>query len=241
MQGSVEEDWLFNDSMRVFQDQEPASLMPQHCLFSLSSAPVIAMVDRIANFDNTARDIVGSRLSFGGRSPYAPDLVLVNEFVKKKFLQAVLREMLAAEDKLADPDTRSFQRKSNKRERVQLDKLREASGARIVTQTSRGTVVDIYQRSLDILGKDALPLLKVHAVSNLDDCIDFVSRSASGPAKESSADHGRSEKQLLAAYYFGEPKAGKYFVQSVCAQVAFVNHIPVQLLGLEDPLSNSRN
>lgn len=35
-----------------------------------------------------ARTIIAARFGFGGTSPYAPDLVLVNEFVKKDFFEA---------------------------------------------------------------------------------------------------------------------------------------------------------
>jgi hypothetical protein len=57
-------------------------------VLSSSEARTIAIVDRSADIDAAARAIVTSRFSFQGMSPYAPDLVIVNEFVKKDFFQA---------------------------------------------------------------------------------------------------------------------------------------------------------
>jgi hypothetical protein len=64
----------------------PASLTNQ--LVSCPKARVIAVVDRSADIDAAAKAIATARFSFGGRSPYAPDLVLVNEFVEKAFFEA---------------------------------------------------------------------------------------------------------------------------------------------------------
>ncbi|KAL9622640.1 MAG: hypothetical protein Q9160_002950 [Pyrenula sp. 1 TL-2023] len=51
----------------------------------------VAVVDRTSDIDRAARALVHVRFAFRGRSPYAPDLVLVNEFVRKDFLQAAAR------------------------------------------------------------------------------------------------------------------------------------------------------
>lgn len=51
----------------------------------------IAIVDRTSAVSEAARDIVRSRFAFCGRSPYAPDLVLVNEFVLDKFCTAAAK------------------------------------------------------------------------------------------------------------------------------------------------------
>lgn len=51
----------------------------------------VAIVDRSADIEAAAKAITAARFSFGGYSPYAPDLVLVNEFVKKEFFEACSR------------------------------------------------------------------------------------------------------------------------------------------------------
>lgn len=60
-------------------------------LVSSWEARVIAIVDRTADIDAAAKAIVTARFSFQGMSPYAPDVVVVNEFVKKDFFQACTR------------------------------------------------------------------------------------------------------------------------------------------------------
>jgi acyl-CoA reductase-like NAD-dependent aldehyde dehydrogenase len=53
---------------------------------------VIAIVERGANVQEAARALVVARFCLRGKSPYAPDLVLVNEWIKKDFLNAVIQE-----------------------------------------------------------------------------------------------------------------------------------------------------
>lgn len=61
-------------------------------LNSPSSLRVVAVVDRTCDIERAATSIVSARFSFGGRSPLAPDAVLVSELVERPFLEAVTRE-----------------------------------------------------------------------------------------------------------------------------------------------------
>lgn len=60
-------------------------------LISPSTARTVAVVDRTANVVNAAGLLVSARFAFSGRSHYAPDVVLVNEYVVQPFLAAVVR------------------------------------------------------------------------------------------------------------------------------------------------------
>lgn len=60
-------------------------------LVSAARTRVVAVVDRTADVEAAARAIVRARFGLAGRSPYAPDLVLVNEYVKKDFFEACTR------------------------------------------------------------------------------------------------------------------------------------------------------
>ena len=51
----------------------------------------IAIVDRTSVISKAARDLIRARFAFGGQSPYAPDLVLVNEFVLDEFCIAAAK------------------------------------------------------------------------------------------------------------------------------------------------------
>ena len=56
---------------------------------------VLAIVDRSANVAAAAKAIVSSRCSFQGTSPYAVDVVLVNEWVRDELLGEFEREIMA--------------------------------------------------------------------------------------------------------------------------------------------------
>ena len=99
------------DTFAVTQSQPDPAFIERRCItvntVSMTSAlalsrademreaRVVAVVDRSTNLVNAAREIVRARFSFCGRSPYAPDLVLVNEFYCKDFCDAVAQCTLA--------------------------------------------------------------------------------------------------------------------------------------------------
>jgi acyl-CoA reductase-like NAD-dependent aldehyde dehydrogenase len=60
-------------------------------VFSSLQSRTLAIIDRTADIDAAAKAIVTARFSFQGTSPYAPDLVIVNEFVKKVFFEAATK------------------------------------------------------------------------------------------------------------------------------------------------------
>lgn len=73
------------------EQQLDMDISERHLLTSPNDAIALVVVDRTADIDEAARLITQARTSFGGRSPYSPDLVLVNEFVKERFVEACSR------------------------------------------------------------------------------------------------------------------------------------------------------
>ena len=59
-----------------------------------TGASTVAIVDRTANLDQAAQEIMKSKVAFSGTGPYAPRYVLVNEFVETDFLK-LLRKYTA--------------------------------------------------------------------------------------------------------------------------------------------------
>jgi hypothetical protein len=148
---------------------------------SSPSLPTVAIVDRSADLDKTAQALVRARFAFGGRSPYGPDIVLVNEFTKKDLLTALVRATISAAD--AVDDRRSGKEKPASRGgggvEATIQGLRSnlKSGLRIVTESAVGAVVDMQNRTQDLITrKVAGPVLVVHSIRSLDDAIDFVSK-----------------------------------------------------------------
>lgn len=98
-------------------------------------ADVVAIVDRTANAKEAASAIGMARLSFGGNAAYAPDIVLVDEFVAKDFLfyltQAVTSPVLGASKGKQSP--RNEQSASH-------------SGTKTVISSANGAIVEISHR-----------------------------------------------------------------------------------------------
>ncbi|KAF9698765.1 hypothetical protein EKO04_003265 [Ascochyta lentis] len=186
----------------------------------------IAIVDRTANLAAAAEHLVTARFAFGGSSPYAPDLVFVNEFVKKDFLELALKfaiPYLASPDEASTNDspkspTLGGQKKGPRTADI-LKSLDDSKSWRsnIVTQGSNGAIVDL-SNLLSLPPKASQPIFAVSSITSLEHAIDLI-----GEDEESSTG-------LLAGYYFGTPSAGKYLSQFVRADVALVNHIPYRLL-----------
>lgn len=65
-----------------------SSTVATNALSSQNQRRTIAIVDRTADIDATAKAIVTARFKFQGASPYSPDLIIVNEFVKDEFFAA---------------------------------------------------------------------------------------------------------------------------------------------------------
>jgi acyl-CoA reductase-like NAD-dependent aldehyde dehydrogenase len=65
------------------------------------------------------------------------------------------------------------------------------------------------------------PLLIVHAISSLDDGIDYANQS--------------TESTLAASYIFAALPEANYLANFVDAHVSFINHIPTELLGKKFP------
>ena len=106
-------------------------------LVSPATSRVIAVVDRTADLEEAAKALVMARFGFGGKSPYAPDLILVNEFCKQDFLKIATRHAFQFMTDREQP--------SGRRDVQDLISLVQKAndGTRIITSGSNGMVVDI--------------------------------------------------------------------------------------------------
>ncbi|KAF2152847.1 ALDH-like protein, partial [Myriangium duriaei CBS 260.36] len=206
---AVRDEKILASSVQVLQDIPGTTPRRDNQIVSLA-APTIAVVDRSADFEATAKALVAARFSFNGRSPFAPDLVLVNEFVKKDLVDALIRHRVT----LVEPG--DVQRSASSRSKSFLSAIQNNHDAHLVTSDTRGAIVDVGARSEALLHtKVAEPCLVIHSVKSLDDAIDFVNAS--------------KRISLAAAYYFGHASMAKYLCQFIDSQVSYVNHIPSEL------------
>ncbi|KAM5347517.1 hypothetical protein ACJ41O_010522 [Fusarium nematophilum] len=212
---------LLAQALIVKQSSEYHSPSPKQ-LSSFPQTRTVAIIDRSADVHAAASQIVGARFGLGGRSPYAPDCVLVNEFVKRAFLHALTDECIKFSERAV---RETGEKKQQAGRHSSLNRVRdklEAFGRsdlelHVVTQDRNFAVVDVLERDLDAIGaKTCDPVIIVHAVRSLDDAIALV---------ELLGDH-----PCLAAYHFASPHATKYLAHAVNAQATFVNNIPKTLL-----------
>ncbi|TLD09255.1 uncharacterized protein PgNI_07367 [Pyricularia grisea] len=205
------------------QRQQPTTpteqTTPSKQLVCPNTDRTIAIVERDADVDSAASALVGARFALGGTSPYAPDVVLVSEWVEKDFLQAVLRHtatVVSGRAAASSPNGGKTTR-SSAGDPSLLDRIKDEGKARVVSTGDLGTVLTVEARDSFLLSSSApkvtQPVLAIHAVTSMDDAID-----ASG-------------RDLLAAYVFTKnPANAKYVTQFLDSAAAYVNHVPPRLL-----------
>lgn len=99
----------------------------------------MAVVDRTADITSAAEAVVASSFGFGCQSPYAPDIVLVNEFVKEAFLQALMKDAVAFQPNLTPLS-------ANQIGDAGLSKKdQEDKGTRVVSSIGRATIVETHK------------------------------------------------------------------------------------------------
>ncbi|KAK4219448.1 Aldehyde/histidinol dehydrogenase [Rhypophila decipiens] len=173
----LESDFVLVVDQRSWNSSE-SSISARNYLVSLSDAPALAIVDRTADIKEAVRLIARASLIFGGNSPYAPDLVLVNEFVKDQVLDAFSET----------PDVK-----------VEVHDFTDRSYV-IAKVESNGQ-------------RDTGPIA-VLPYSGLVDAVSMIKPST----------------QLLAGYFFAEPRAAKYLSQHLPCAISYMNQIPTHLL-----------
>ncbi|RBR26695.1 uncharacterized protein FIESC28_00478 [Fusarium coffeatum] len=189
----------------VSQNGSTGPILRNH-LVSDPKAPVIAFVERDADIASAAQALVSARFTLQGKAPYAPDVVLVNEWVKKDLLKALVQKTTEV---LAAPAKGRTVRTGLSRE-VEKD-----DSVHVVLSGSNGVILDVQNRSSSLLKqKVEETTLIVHSVTSMDDAID------------ASRDVG----SLAAAYVFTTPSMAKYTCQFLDTAVSYVNQIPTQLL-----------
>lgn len=112
-------------------------------MISPALSRTVAVVDRTAKINEAAEALVAARFAFGGRSAYAPDVVLVNEFAMKPFVEAVIQH---ASRYLAGENGEARQQQSSPRRSGLLDSIHKERSARILVSGSNWGVVEVQDR-----------------------------------------------------------------------------------------------
>ncbi|KAH6965162.1 Aldehyde/histidinol dehydrogenase [Fusarium venenatum] len=190
----------------VSQNGSTGPILRNH-LVSDPKAPVVAFVERDADISAAAQALISARFSLQGKSSYAPDVVFVNEWVKKDLLRALVQQ---STEFLATSPTKGRALKMGLAREVEKD-----DSTHVVLSGSNGVILDVQNRSSSLLKqKVEETTLIVHSVTSMDDAID------------ASRDIG----SLAAAYVFTTPAMAKYICQFLDTAVSYVNQIPTKLL-----------
>ena len=127
---------LAHRHLRVFQNDAPSPSLND--LVSRSEAPVAAIVERDADIQAAARALILARFGLRGGSPYAPDIVFVNEWVKKDFLLAVTQAAVGFLD--------NTERLQSATDRGFLDEVAKKKAASVISVGKGVVVLDIEDR-----------------------------------------------------------------------------------------------
>jgi acyl-CoA reductase-like NAD-dependent aldehyde dehydrogenase len=204
----------------VFQQRTPSFKQ----IISPSNSRVVAVVDRSADLESAASALVRARFGFAGRSPYGPDLVLVNEFVLDEFRNMVAEHTAKAfaRNSVTNGIARQIEKRSSRSSIIAA----EEEGNNVVVSGTNGTVMSVQKRTSPLLlRKLNEPLLLIHSISSLDDAIDFANKG---------------NKPLLATYLFATPRSAKYLSQFIDSHLSLINQVPIELLvGPASPLHPS--
>ncbi|CAN9297901.1 unnamed protein product [Alternaria alternata] len=206
--------------VQVFQEKQISP--PTYSQLVSPRNKIIAIVDRTADLASAAEQLVTARFAFGGTSPYAPDVVLVNEFIKKDFLEHVLKHslrFLAGSSGISNGSTNAREQKKSSRVAETFQGLTDSKSWKlnVITQGDNGAIVELSNLS-SLPAKSQQPVFSVSAITSLEHAISLV---------EEDLD---PQESLLAAYHFGTPSTGKYLSQYVNADTSFTNNIPFRLL-----------
>lgn len=189
---------------------------------------VVAVVDRTADLAAAAEQLITARFAFGGTSPYAPDIVLVNEFIKKDFLEHLLKNsfrFLAGSGTVSNGTTKANQRPSRISDTFNALSESKSWKVSVITQGDNGAILDLTNL-LALPPKSEQPVFCVSAITSLEHAISLVE------------DDLEPQESLLAGYHFGTASIDKYLSQFIVANASFGNHIPFRLLlGPPAPLS----
>ena len=167
----------------IAQTDVGASGYPR-ALTSPVTARTVALVDRTADLSAAAQSLVAARFAFGGRSAYAPDVVLVHEFALKGLVEALIPQ---SSKYLSGPEGEEREKAvavSNNPRRTAagqsvLDAANKDPSARVLVSGSQWGVVEVHDRASVLLRrKIGERVLILHPVTSLDDAIEVCAEYA---------------------------------------------------------------
>ncbi|OBT85867.1 hypothetical protein VE02_06076 [Pseudogymnoascus sp. 03VT05] len=206
----IEDPSILSSSLLVDQTS-PSTTTIANSLSSPNKHRTIAIVDRTADIDCAAKAIVTARFKFQGASPYSPDLVIVNEYIKDEFFATCSKyasQMFVSGGKAkrsrsnAEAETRKFFEDAIAKEQLTTFRFADCIIAHVTDSTCLVTEMKIHGCYLSIVTSTSM--------------VDAIIKEM--------------KSNLLAAYIFAQPAEAKFLAQHLKAHLTVINQIPVNLL-----------
>lgn len=212
----------YKDHINLLVDQDTSEISsPAKGLQSPPQGRTVCFLDRTGDVELAAKTITSSRTLPDFSSPYSPDLVLVNEYLKENFIARCLDFATQVEpscpSKAASSDDLEFQK--------------------ILKQTEARGEVAIHKRNNDF----SIIELKIRSSK-------FTTLKVKGPyilllpttGIVDSVTLQRSLPTLLSSYIFASPSASKFIAEQIPSHATYINQVPPQLLiGPPSPTNHS--
>ncbi|KAE8154444.1 aldehyde dehydrogenase PutA [Aspergillus avenaceus] len=196
----------------VINQRSTETLGPTLDLASPNNLRTVGIVDRTADVQAAATDLVRARFAFNGRSPYAPDVVLVNQFCMQPFIELVIKH---AAKHLGANGRGSQEKTGHLKQDSVLNDVQSYKSVNTIISGTGWSIAQVSERSSPLLqAKVSERLLLLHPVSSLDDAINLCNLSGTHTA----------------TYTFASPAAAKYVSESIDAHTAWINHVPFEML-----------
>ncbi|CZR61845.1 uncharacterized protein PAC_11742 [Phialocephala subalpina] len=195
---------LLVDQTTTFK--EPASF------HSATEIRTLAVVDRTGVVELAAKTITTSRLAPNSTSPYSPDLVIVNEYIKDIFSSACLQHASSlgqpARIRNATAEEKKLQTTLQQAESKGQVKIHRTSGTEL-------SVVDLLDPSSPLATTKVVgPYIFILSSTGL---VDTVTTQRSSPT-------------FLATYLFASPASAKFLSEQISSHASYINQIPAQVL-----------
>lgn len=145
-QQPVQDAAFLKSCLQVIQDGSNDESARQNQLVSTSNAITAAIVDRTADLDEAAKSLVNARVAFNGKSPYAPDVIFVNEFTKKDLLQALLKHSISFDEVVEREKSPSRKKSRETGIKEVVSSIQNDGNARVVAQESNRAILDLTKR-----------------------------------------------------------------------------------------------
>ncbi|KAJ5952528.1 uncharacterized protein N7479_010941 [Penicillium vulpinum] len=170
---------LDRDTFAVVETRPDDDFLRSAVVLSQQSEPeelrTVAIVDRTANLDDAAVDLVISRFTFNGRSPYSPDIILVNDFCVQHFIDLLIKHATSYLSRGLQQANKVPKKGSGV---SLLERIASEKGCQVIVSGTGWAVVNVQDRKSVLLkSKIGERLLLIHQVSSLDDAINFCNSS----------------------------------------------------------------